>query len=734
MKKAFLFNLVFLLTFAMLSKLNGQTLSGRGASMPFSVIEAENASTNATILPSSTVYKNDIQSEASGRRAVKLQNTADYVQFTLTASANALVLRYAIPDNNNATYPLAFYINGSQQSDLTVDSKHSWVYGNYPYTDNANDGNAHKFWEEKRIILPQTYTAGTTLKFQKNSNCNASWYCIDLIESEQIPAATAQPANSISVSSYTSLQTAVDDAIHQGKSLYIPEGEKNFPTTTDKAFVWGSLTIQGAGAWRSIISGKGAQFVIKNSVANITFKDFTIRGVETCRIDNGGQTAIESEQGYSYSNVTIDNIWVEHCKVGFWIRNCNNLNIKNCRIRNVFADGINLNNGNTNAIIEHNHIRNTGDDGIALWSKLSANGNNKIRYNTVSLPSLANGIAIYGGYNNEISNNLITDIVFQGAGVNVGTDHQPISCNGYIKVLNNTLLHCGSIGDYGAHIGAVWICVPDGIGADISIEGNDIYTPRSQGIFVKGAASLPDILVKNNVFHTISTNAIHIMPECNGAMTAQCNTFTSCNNQLYKESSSFVYNENNSNCESTPPPPVNILTIKIKVPEEWTNCYAHLWWADQPIFSNLSWPGQVLTKEGEFFVYTVDIYNISNANLIFNNGSGAQTEDMSILRSNILQIAENSCWDGTNTGQTPVLMSCTVTGISAADENKTVIYVDNSQLIINSKQLINSAVQIFDVTGKIIATLQQSIIDINYLPAGIYFVKIGNYTEKFIKK
>lgn len=37
-------------------------------------------------------------SEASGRKAVVLDSTGEYVQFTLTKPANALTLRYSLPD------------------------------------------------------------------------------------------------------------------------------------------------------------------------------------------------------------------------------------------------------------------------------------------------------------------------------------------------------------------------------------------------------------------------------------------------------------------------------------------------------------------------------------------------------------------------------------------------------------------------------------------------------------
>ena len=59
-----------------------------------------NAATNATILPANRTKwdANIIQAEAIGRQAVSLTQTGDYVEFTTTAAANSIVVRYSIPD------------------------------------------------------------------------------------------------------------------------------------------------------------------------------------------------------------------------------------------------------------------------------------------------------------------------------------------------------------------------------------------------------------------------------------------------------------------------------------------------------------------------------------------------------------------------------------------------------------------------------------------------------------
>src|SRR6478609_5804871 len=71
-------------------------VAGRGADVPFLEQEAENAATNGTVIgPGREAYT--IEAEASGRKAVRLA-PGQYVEFTLPAAANAITVRYSIPD------------------------------------------------------------------------------------------------------------------------------------------------------------------------------------------------------------------------------------------------------------------------------------------------------------------------------------------------------------------------------------------------------------------------------------------------------------------------------------------------------------------------------------------------------------------------------------------------------------------------------------------------------------
>ncbi len=73
----------------------------RGANMPWTEYQAEDGKTNAQVLGPSRVKwdANHIEAEAIGRMAVRLNKTGDYVSIKTKKAANAIVVRYSIPDS-----------------------------------------------------------------------------------------------------------------------------------------------------------------------------------------------------------------------------------------------------------------------------------------------------------------------------------------------------------------------------------------------------------------------------------------------------------------------------------------------------------------------------------------------------------------------------------------------------------------------------------------------------------
>src|SRR5581483_617237 len=129
-------------------------VGGRGAHLGIVEQEAENAATNGTILPFDTSAYT-LSGEASGRQAVKLL-PGQYVSFTLSAPANAVTVRYAIPDAPNGggiDAPLTVGVdqNGDGHGNthpqtITLTSKYSYLYNLYPFTNDPNAGLLHPDW------------------------------------------------------------------------------------------------------------------------------------------------------------------------------------------------------------------------------------------------------------------------------------------------------------------------------------------------------------------------------------------------------------------------------------------------------------------------------------------------------------------------------------------------------------------------------------------------------------
>ena len=68
---------------------------GSGASLPYVEVQAENSATNGTVIgPSYT--QGQLADEASGRKAVTLQGTGEYVSFTTPVATNSIDFRYSI--------------------------------------------------------------------------------------------------------------------------------------------------------------------------------------------------------------------------------------------------------------------------------------------------------------------------------------------------------------------------------------------------------------------------------------------------------------------------------------------------------------------------------------------------------------------------------------------------------------------------------------------------------------
>lgn len=521
------------------------TAAAGPTTMPYSEIQAENAAHNGTVIDArnNRTYPG-LANEAIQRRAVTLDAVGEYVEFTVPRSANSIVVRYAIPDSADGKglrAPIGLYINGVKQPDLIFTSKYGWIYGTYPFNNNPGDVRPHHFYDEANRLTPQM-SAGNKVRLQVESNSTVPWYTIDLINFEQVAPASAMPARYLSLTtdfgadpsgvrdSTTAFQNALNASSSQRRGLWIPPGEYKVSTWLQ---VRDNVTLKGAGIWYSKIhfvaqTGNNAGLMgpwnTGTSAQNVRFSDFAIRGEVIQRVDNDQLNGI----GGAYSNSTFRNLWIEHTKCGMWLDGpFDRLMISNVRIRNQNADAINFHKQVTNSTVTQSFFRNTGDDAIAMWND-QGGGFNTFSFNRIEMPVLANGIAIYGGESNVVTDNYVADQQAEGGGIHVGNrfpGSRPIS--GTTVIARNVIVRAGSQDYYNSWnfgTGALWFYALDAkMTGAIRVEDNQIIDSNYEAIHFIGN-SVTNVTFNRNQIIGAGTYAMEIRSA--GAVTISNTTAT----------------------------------------------------------------------------------------------------------------------------------------------------------------------------------------------------------------
>ena len=510
-----------------------------GAKMPYTTHEAENATVEngATIQQSTDMESTAV--EATNQTYVELPKKDAAVTFNVTEPANALNVRYTIPDG--ASGQLDVQVNGSSVGNLDLSSHSAWQYlkGDHEY-DQAIDGSSARFrFDETRLLLKDIQLkSGDKISLVKKKDDNVP-YGIDFIELEQAPAPVAQGENSISIvdkgasanddsDDTAALLAAVEEAKASGKSVYIPEGRFNFDKQVN--IEADNLKISGAGVWHTQLhftSDKryGGGIVFGHNSNGIELSNLYMDSNLTSRYNEDAQyKAISGTLG---KDSKIHDIWVQHFEVGMWIgdydqtgnmKYTDGLVVENARIRNNLADGINFAQGTKNSTVKNSNIRGNGDDGLAIWSSISdgtnaaAEENNKFLNNTIESGWRAAGIGIFGGKGHEISGNLIKD-VFAGAGIRVNTvfaGHNFDLNDSGIKIHDNTILRSGTTNDlYKLHRGAIDFQQVRGTIKNVDVYDNKLLNTLAEPVITKnfemGDNGNGEIRLSNNTIDNKAT-------------------------------------------------------------------------------------------------------------------------------------------------------------------------------------------------------------------------------------
>ncbi|MEU8219800.1 discoidin domain-containing protein [Micromonospora taraxaci] len=498
---------------------------GRGANMPYDMYEAEDGAIGggaSVVGPNREI--GDLAGEASGRRAVTLNSTGSYVEFTTRASTNTLVTRFSIPDapgGGGINSTLNVYVNGTFHKAIDLTSRYAWLYGNEASPGNSpSAGGPRHIYDEANVMLNSTVPAGSKIRLQKDP-ANTTTYAIDFINTEQVaPIANPDPARYTTPTGFThqDVQNALDrvrmDTTGNLVGVYLPAGNYS---TSSKFQVYGkAVQVTGAGPWYTRFNAPSGQdntdigFRAENSAANSSFKNFAYFGNYTSRIDGPGKVFDFA----NVSNIVIDNIWNEHMVCLYWGANTDYMTIKNSRIRNMFADGINMTNGSTNNLVSNNDARATGDDSFALFSAIDAGGadmkDNIYENLTSTLTWRAAGVAVYGGYGNTFRNIYIADtLVYSGitiSSLDFGYPMNGFGANPPTRFENISIVRAGGHFWGGQTFPAIWVFSASKVFQGIRVSDVDIIDPTYSGIMFQTnyVGGQPQNPITDTVFTNVS--------------------------------------------------------------------------------------------------------------------------------------------------------------------------------------------------------------------------------------
>ena len=506
-----------------------------GAKLGYTTYEAEQGELKNGVVKNapSSEAEHATAREASGQAYVDLPTNAS-VSFIAQADANAVTIRYTVPDGESGKVEVK--VNNTVIGTLDLSSKSNWQYlDNYTYHPN-DDIKVHdtpaadrlarfQFDEVSQLFKDAHINKGDTVTI---TNLDSTPVGIDLVDLEKAPDAIRQPENSVNITDvkfgaiandgsddYQAFMKAVEAAKNtEHKTVYIPEGQFDFSRPIS-LYVPDGIKITGAGQWHTklhflnteaaeydkngnyVKGGGGIDFVSGSN--NIDFGNLSMDSNLNSRYaEKANYKGISGTLGTGSS---IHDIKIEHFEAGVWIGDysqnkplnyTDGLTISNATIRNNLADGVNFAQGTRNSNVINSNIRGNGDDNLAIWSSHHENTNahvaenNRFLNNTVELGWRAAGIGIFGGKGHEVANNLIKDNANWG-GVRLNTvfknSHNFDFNDTGISVHDNLLVNNGTNTDtYGRVKGSI----------DLE-EGRDYATPEKVIL-----GELNNIKIENN--------------------------------------------------------------------------------------------------------------------------------------------------------------------------------------------------------------------------------------------
>ena len=507
------------LAMALLGLAANQSLAEpRGAwELPYQRYEAElTDQVNGTRLQSAERFEQDkTAAEASRQQYREMTRQGESITWVMASSGSGVTLRFTLPDSPQGTGmagAVDVLINGQYDQTVNLSSYYAWQYFVHSEPENHPGGRPRMRFDEVHFRLKRSLNPGDRLELRKARNDGIP-YGIDFIEVEPVPAARPHPGGYVAITDFgavpddngddlPAMEAALAEAQARGTGVYLPPGR--FVFNNKLLLNAGNIAIQGAGIWYTEIYFSNPEVFSGGILAradNVDISHFYMNTINNRRFAGPGRYMIyKAFMGTYGNNSRIHNVWAEHFEVGAWLGGYDapypvdvtrNLEISHSRFRNNYADGINFSQGTSNSVVQHTNIRNSGDDGLAIWTSNSPavpeGVENTFRYNTIEHVYRAGGVAIFGGRDHRAHHLLIRDC-FAGSGMRFTTDFPgySFSHSGMMEFHDITIQNCGTSYDlWNQKRGAIEFNTPNGV-RNMAFRDIDILNAQRHGVQLVG--------------------------------------------------------------------------------------------------------------------------------------------------------------------------------------------------------------------------------------------------------
>lgn len=496
---------------------------------PYLRYEAEPGlcATDGSFITSSPYDQRDLASEASGGRALTLADRGSYVSWTLDADADAMCVRFSLPDSPDGT--------GMRRSvdvmdgdvclaRIVLDSYWAWQYtykdnNATKYPDNTPDASskfARMRFDEVNVLLPSTVAAGRTLSLVVADDIADAPLTIDFIELEKAPAPLAFgdiPGDNKVEYTASSGDLSAFVRNNPGKTIYVPAGRHD---VAGRIYISAPGTrIVGAGMWHTTL-----YFTASSDNRNT----YGRRGIEcdadACTLEGLSLNTVNNKRYFDNNPAyqvgkaimgswgrgsTIRDVRADHFECGAWIadygsRSSEDLVVTDCRFRNNYADGINLSSGTRRARVARCSFRNNGDDDMATWSSGNMAEGVVFEYCSAENNWRASSLGIFGGRGHIARHIAVADAMEAGVRVNCDFDGPGFAADGEILLEDISIRRAGcrggatgTLGDFWGNANpSLWFAAgPRYALRNITARRISIHDSRYQGVRVSASSGQP---------------------------------------------------------------------------------------------------------------------------------------------------------------------------------------------------------------------------------------------------